>query len=69
MTLQGKFDWIELQDGTFDIYTSDRKIAHIARGDRGWHVASDPDHQFEDVGSLLNNIDSGRRDGFLPQDR
>ncbi|WP_308465632.1 hypothetical protein [Rathayibacter soli] len=69
MTLKGDFDWIELQDGTVDIYTRDRKIAHIAQGDRGWHVASDPAHQFDDVEVLLRLIDRGQRDGFSPQDR
>lgn len=68
MVWKGDFDWIELDDGTWEIYTRDRMIAHIAKGDRGWHVASDPAHTFGDADTLLRLIDRGQRDGFKPQD-
>jgi hypothetical protein len=66
MTLrEGGFDWIDKKDGSWDIYTTDRKIAHITQNSTGyWHVVSDPDHTFPDSGELIRIVDRGLHPGF-----
>lgn len=69
MVERGGYDWIDMGDGTWEIYSRDRKIAHIAENANGWHIASDPGNTFPDYGMLLRNVEAGRRDGFEPQRR
>ncbi|MDR6970846.1 hypothetical protein J2W45_001156 [Leifsonia shinshuensis] len=46
------------------MWTTDRMIGHVMRGERGWHVVGDSEHQYEDADTLSNLIQSGRVNGF-----
>ena len=65
MAMRDGFDWVNNNDGTWDIYTTDRKIARITKNSKGqWHSLSDLEHAFDEADVLIRLLDRGVRDGF-----